>query len=202
MAVAGTTLTLGLVSSSSGGKFYSNNTCTGGNQISSVTISSGGSAATFYYKDTLAGNPLVTVTEAPGISGLTDGTQTETITQVAGTATTLTLQGPTAVAAGVCSPALSIVALDSSATEVNVSSTINITLTAGGKAGFFSDSGCSTSITTTTITSGSSRRTIYYKNNAGGGQHRICRYRKASTAILNSTLGGAALQICAETDDL
>ena len=72
-----TTISLG--SSSAGGKFYSDATCT--TQITSVVIGPGFDAGhdspSFFYKDTLAGSPLVTAS-----AGTASATQTETITKI------------------------------------------------------------------------------------------------------------------------
>src|SRR6202035_4226079 len=54
------TQTLNLASSSTGGTFYADNMCT--TAISRHTIAASGNSATFYYRDTTAGAPTLTVT--------------------------------------------------------------------------------------------------------------------------------------------
>jgi hypothetical protein len=66
--------TVGLSTSSTGGKFYSDSG--GNNQITSLTISSGQSSGNFYYKDTMTGTPTLTAAS----TGLTSATTQFTIT--------------------------------------------------------------------------------------------------------------------------
>jgi hypothetical protein len=71
---ATTDTAVALGTTSGGGTFLSG--ADGTTVISNVTISNGTSAATFYYKDSIAGNPTIT-----GSSGLlTPATQSETVT--------------------------------------------------------------------------------------------------------------------------
>ena len=53
--------TIGLGTTSSAGAFYAG--ATGGNPITSVPITAGLNSATFYYSDTQAGGPTVTVSD-------------------------------------------------------------------------------------------------------------------------------------------
>ncbi|MCW3984671.1 MAG: hypothetical protein NWE96_11890 [Candidatus Bathyarchaeota archaeon] len=57
-AITSGTTTIQLVSTSTGGKFYSNSD--GTTEITTVTINAGASTATFYYKDTGTGTPILT----------------------------------------------------------------------------------------------------------------------------------------------
>jgi len=80
-----------LSSSSSGGKFYSDSTCS--TQITTITTSaSTPSSATLYYQDSASGSPTITITDTVAPNG-DSATQTETIggTQ---SITTLTLAAP------------------------------------------------------------------------------------------------------------
>ena len=67
------TITVNLTSTSGNGKFSLNSTPW--SNIASVTIPSGNNLASFYYKDTTIGSPVITAAK----SGLTSGTQTETV---------------------------------------------------------------------------------------------------------------------------
>src|SRR5439155_16119623 len=66
-----------LSSSSTGGSFYSDATCT--TAIASATIAAASSSVSFYFKDTKAGSPLLTAVAG----GLTNATQPETINAAA-----------------------------------------------------------------------------------------------------------------------
>jgi len=67
-----------LSSTSGGGTFYSDNTCTNANAITFVTISAGNRNANFFYKDTNGGDP--TLTAADNAAVLTSATQQVHIT--------------------------------------------------------------------------------------------------------------------------
>jgi hypothetical protein len=66
-------VTVTLASSSAGGKF---GTAQFGSTTTTITISSGSNSATFWYGDTNIGTPTITLSA----SGITSGTQVETIT--------------------------------------------------------------------------------------------------------------------------
>ena len=78
----GSNTTVNLTTTSVGGAFYSNNTCT--TPITSVVISTAGNTASFFYKDANVGGPTLTA----AATGFTSANQAETITQ-ASTATTV-----------------------------------------------------------------------------------------------------------------
>jgi DNA-binding beta-propeller fold protein YncE len=84
------TETLTIMSSSAKGKFYSDNVCT--TAITTTTISTSANSATFYYTDTKAGSPTITVTGSGSFiaTGANSATQTETVTS--GTATTVDVE--------------------------------------------------------------------------------------------------------------
>ena len=67
-------ITVSLASSSTGTKIFSGTS--GGSSATSVTVTTGTSSKSFFYGDTLAGTPTITVSA----SGLTSGTQQKTIT--------------------------------------------------------------------------------------------------------------------------
>ncbi len=72
--------TVNLSTTSTFGTFYSDSA--GTIQITSVTIIFGTNSASFYYKDTMAGTPIMTGAESPD-QGWTDAVQQETITHAA-----------------------------------------------------------------------------------------------------------------------
>jgi uncharacterized repeat protein (TIGR01451 family) len=78
-----TNVTVNLTSSSSGGTFYNDAGCT--TSITSRQILTTGNTADFYYKDSKAGFPKLTATDAA--ANLTAADQTETVSQAATTTT-------------------------------------------------------------------------------------------------------------------
>ncbi len=84
-AAAATTLSLG--SNSAGTAVFA--TSPNGTPTASLTIAAGQSSASFYYGDTAAGTPLLTVS----LAGVTPATQQETITGGAATQTLVVLPG-------------------------------------------------------------------------------------------------------------
>jgi hypothetical protein len=64
--------TIALTSTSAGGEFSLS--ASPFSSVTNVTISSGSSTATFYYRDSIAGTPTITIAESPS-QGWTDGTQ-------------------------------------------------------------------------------------------------------------------------------
>jgi Bacterial Ig-like domain (group 3)/Legume lectin domain len=89
--VATADLTVNVQSSSAGGVFA---VTSGGTPVTSVTIPAGSTSATFYYGDTQAGSPAITVSA----DGLASATQTETITPAAAASITLSPASATVTA--------------------------------------------------------------------------------------------------------
>jgi len=73
---------ISLISTSSKGRFDTSATGTFSGDITSVTISKGTAVASFYYMDTTAGSPTITVAESPS-QGWTAATQVETVKSAA-----------------------------------------------------------------------------------------------------------------------
>jgi hypothetical protein len=81
------TVTLG--SSSTGTYvFYSNSDCNPGHQTTTLTINTSANSANFWYKDTKAGNPVITATATGGLAGTA---QTETVVAATPTASNSTV---------------------------------------------------------------------------------------------------------------
>lgn len=201
---AGTTVTAGqdytinLTSTSANGVFYPSAGCAT-SSIASATLSSGASTITVYYKDANSGAPLTTMSEVPS-SGLTDATQTQTINSAGGAPTKLVISGPATVTSNFCSAVFDVIVQDASSIETNATTATTVTFSGGGRATFYSDSGCTTPVASRVISNGTSRTSFYYKFNPSG-TFRICKYRKSSTGIATPTMGGNPLKICAETDE-
>lgn len=90
-----TNVTVNLTSASTGGTFYSDATCT--TPITSRVIQTTGNSADFYYKDSKAGSPKLTATDAAAT--LTAAEQTETVSQAA-TTTSINSATPSPVTFG------------------------------------------------------------------------------------------------------
>lgn len=146
--------TLNLSSTSGGGSFFGNSTCTLP-ATTTASISAGGNTATFYYKDATQGTPTLTAAEFSA-----SDTQAETVNlQLALTSGTFTR------AIGQCSPQITFETRNSSgaATGVNGSRTVNLASTSGGGT-FYSDAACTSATTTVTESNGNSSGSFYYKD--------------------------------------
>ncbi len=157
--------TISLSSSSAGGKFYvsaANCSTQTSQTITDGSTCSAGTAPSIFYRDSIAGNPTISVTA----NGNT-AQQTETIygpaTKLVFTSTAVT------VTAGVCSSALTVQSQDSSGNPSNVTSTETLTPSAAG-ASFYTDNACTTAVTASnlTIPSGSNSASFFFKDTAPG----------------------------------
>jgi len=160
--------TISLSSSSAGGKFYvsaANCSTQTSQTITDGSTCSAGTAPSIFYRDSIAGNPTISVTA----NGNT-AQQTETIygpaTKLVFTSTAVT------VTAGVCSSALTVQSQDSSGNPSNVSSAETLAPSANPTAGasFYTDNACTTAVTGSnlTIPSGSNSASFFFKDTAAG----------------------------------
>lgn len=128
-------------------------------QITSITSNCG---ASFFYTDTTAGTPTITLT------GNNTAQQTETITgpasKLAFTSTAVT------VAVGACSSALTVQSQDSAGNPSNVTSTETLSPSGPAGASFYTDNTCTTVVTGSnlTIPSGSNSASFFFKDTAPG----------------------------------
>src|SRR6266851_640986 len=160
--------TISLSSSSAGGKFYvsaANCSTQTSQTITDGSTCSAGTAPSIFYRDSIAGNPTISVTA----NGNT-AQQTETIygpaTKLVFTSTAVT------VTAGVCSSALTVQSQDSSGNPSNVSSAETLAPSANPTAGasFYTDNACTTAVTGSNlaIPSGSNSASFFFKDTAAG----------------------------------
>ncbi|MBI4543961.1 MAG: Ig-like domain-containing protein, partial [Gemmatimonadetes bacterium] len=135
--------------------------------ITQVTIAAGSSSATFYYKDLLAGSATLTASLA---SGMSIGNASYQLTVNPGSATQVTLRGPTSVTAGSVTTALTITAKDASGNPGAVTSatTFNLSSNSTGTTTFYSDGAGTTAISQATMAAGDSTATLYYKDLKAG----------------------------------
>jgi alpha-tubulin suppressor-like RCC1 family protein len=113
------------------------------------------------------------------------------ITSVPGTGS-FSVSGPSSVQLNACSSAYTLTALDSLGNAAIQSSSLSVTLVAGGSGtgALFADSGCTIPLTTTTIASGTSSETFYFKDTSSE-----ILFLTASASGMNSA--GAIVKITA-----
>src|SRR6185295_14728188 len=159
-ALAAGNITVGLATTSSAGKFYSDPLCTA--QISSNTIATGGLLSNFYWKDTTPGSPTLTLSSSA--PSLVVATQTETVIPKL----VFTSPGQNIVA-GTCSAATTVQSQDGLGLPWNASTSTTINLSTTSPSGpFFSDPACSVPISTVTLAAGASAVTFYWKDTKAG----------------------------------
>ena len=154
------------LTSNSAGTYLFNTTqgATGPTGATSITIPSGQSSATFYYGDTHAATATITA----AVSGLTSGTQQETISAgpvaqlnfttgtVSGTASNSAKVGP-----------LTVQEQDAFGNATTTALTVNLSSTSAGPYEFAATSG-GAAITSVNISAGNSTATFYYGDENSG----------------------------------
>ena len=155
----GTVLTL--TSSSATGRFSST---AQGTATTTVTVPAGSSTVSFYYGDTSAGTPTLSV----GRTGLAAATQTATITPAAAVALRITQQPATVGNNAVVTPAIIIRTIDAFGNFTAVTSPLTITLTTdkgstkGHEAGVTIPAGGSTATFDNLTLNGVGQRTLTF----------------------------------------
>jgi hypothetical protein len=162
LSAVGAATVVNTTSSAGTGAFFSDPGCTA--QVSGVLVGAGGSSGSFYFRDTTAGSPTLTLSA----SGFSSAGQTETI--VAGAAVQLAFaNGPITMTAGGCGGALTVQARDLYGNPRAVSSATVVTLSStSGTGTFYTAAGCGTATGTVTIAAGSSSATVYYGDVTAG----------------------------------
>ena len=161
------------LSNSGSGQFYSDSGCTTSN--TNFTIST--TVKTFYFKDSQS--EPITISSANNGS-LTSGTLPVTINSAP--VTRLALSGSTTPTAGTCT-AYTVTAEDSFGNSTNVGLSTVVALSANGSGAFYSDSGCSTSVTSVAITVSS--QTFYFKDTLAETVTLSASYTGLTTGTLN-----------------
>lgn len=133
--------------------------------VSQVSIPAGQSSASFYFRSTKAGSAPLTA----AATGLTSASQAETITAAPPTRMLFSTPPHTPVA-GTCSPLVSLQSVDdygnvSPVTSNNQQVSFNAQFRSSfdGQFGFYSDPGCTTSVTSLPLRAGESSVGIYYR---------------------------------------
>jgi hypothetical protein len=145
-----------LASNSTGTTFFS--ATSGGSSTTTVTIPANSSSVSFYYADTKAGGPTITVS-----GGLTGTAQNETIVAAAADRLLITSTAVSGVAAATATlGAITVERRDPFNNLVTAgSTTVNLSSNSGGVARFAATSG-GAAITTMTITNGNSNTAFFY----------------------------------------
>ena len=154
--------TVTLSTTSAGGAFYAS--MSGGSPITSALIPAGQSSVTFYYEDTIAGDP--TVTAADAALGSTP-TQTEVI--VAASANTLAItSSPLSLIVGTRG-AMTVQLEDQYGNPATATTAQTVTLSTTSVLGtFYVSQSSPTPITSVVIPAGQSGATVYYGDDAVG----------------------------------
>ena len=150
-----TSVTSLLFNNGTAGTYYSNSSCT--TTITTTSIAAGTNSTTIYFKNTTSGQSGILVATA---TGLTSAAQNVTITA---TPTKLYVNASGTMKTNSCTP-VPIYSVDVNNFFSVVGSTITVNLTTTGANVFYSDSGCTASITSTTITAATFLKTVYTKD--------------------------------------
>ena len=188
VATATSTQTVLLTTTSSAGQFRDN--ATGNTQTTFVTIASGASSANFKYNDTLAGSPVLTVTD----NALTNptATQTETVTAAAASKLVYTTTAQT-LTAGVTSGTITVQLDDPFNNVATATSTQTITLTTSSTVGQFRDNATgNTQITSVTIAIGASSASFKYNDTLAGSPVLTASDSPLTAATQTETVTAAA----------
>jgi len=172
-------LTVNFSSTSPGASFALSS---GGSPITSLTAPPGSSSGTIYYGDTVAGSPTITMSA----TGLTSGSQVETITAGAPNQLTFT-SAPvtgTASASATLGP-LTIQEQDFYGNATTAAATVTLSSTSTGK--IFAATSGGTSITTVAIAGGTSSANFFYGDS------------KSGTPTITATSPGLVLEAQTET---
>ena len=160
-ATSSSPTTVTLSSTSSKGIFAATS---GGSSVTSVTLAANQSAATFYYGDTGAGTPTITVSS----SGLTSATQTETIVAAALSVVTVTSSAFSMTATSSATQSFTVGLRDAYGNATASSSATTVTLSSTSAKGIFAATSGGSSVTQATIPANTSSLTLYYGDETAG----------------------------------
>ncbi len=188
VATSGSPTTVNLSSTSAGASFAATS---GGAAITSVTIPGSFSTATFYYGDTQAGTPTITA----AATGLTSGTQQETITALA--ATQLGVSAFTGAAGSTATNAFTVTLEDGfgNATTKASATTVNLTSNSAGTHEFAATSG-GANVTSVTLPANTASVTAYYGDQKSGSPTITAAATGLTSGTQQETItGGTATQL-------
>ncbi|HEY8207567.1 MAG TPA: hypothetical protein VIG99_08805 [Myxococcaceae bacterium] len=181
-------LTVTLAASPSNGfQIFSDASCT--TQVAAVTILTGTSTQTFYFSGSVVGP----VSLSAGATGYTSATQGETVT--AGPAAALAFSTPPqALAVATCSSIATVQTQDILGNPSTVGATTAVGLSASPISifGFYSDPGCTTSISSVTIPAGGSSASFYFMGSTVGSRTVTASSGALTSAIQVESIGAGA----------
>lgn len=152
---------ISLTSSSATMAFFSDASCATASSF--LTIAGGASAGAFYFRDTTVGTPSAIATSAT----LGSATQFEIINPAVPTKLVVITPART-VAAGACSPAVTLQSQNNNSVASVVTADTTATLTSTAGTTFYSDAACATAVTSVTLTAGTSQQSFYFRDTAVG----------------------------------
>ena len=161
-ATSGTATTVNLTSNSTGTHEFA--ATSGGTAVTSVTLPANTTSVTAYYGDEKVGTPTITA----AATGLTSGTQQETITAAAASKlifTTGAVSGTTSASATL--GPITVQEQDAFGNVSTTALTVNLTSNSAGTHEFAATSG-GAAITSVNIAAGSSTATFYYGDELSG----------------------------------
>ncbi|MGA2838450.1 MAG: hypothetical protein ABSF84_17845, partial [Acidimicrobiales bacterium] len=159
VATSGSPTTVNLTSTSAGASFSATS---GGAAITSVTIPGSYSTASFFYGDTKAGSPTVSA----GATGLTSGTQVETITALAGTQ--LGVSTFTGGAGASATNAFTVTLEDTYGNATTKAGATTVTLSTTSGTGKFAATSGGASVASVTLPANTASVTAYYGDTTAG----------------------------------
>jgi hypothetical protein len=180
--------TLALASNSAGATFYFDNACT--IPITSTMIPTSANSSTFFYKDTKAASPTITVTGSGAFAAT--ATQNETVNAAAASKLVFT-NTPVTVTAGVCSTGITVQSQDTFGNPSNPGSAEALALASSSTgATFYSNNTCAATITSTSIATVANSVTFFYKDIKAGSPAIMVTGSGAFSATVSQTETGSA----------
>ncbi len=153
-------ITVNLTSTSGGAKFAATS---GGASVTSVTLPANTQSVTAYYGDTVAGTPTITA----AATGLTSGTQIETINAGAGTQL-LVSNAFTATASNSATTAFTVTLEDTYGNPTTKASAITVNLSSTSAGTKFAATSGGASATNVTLPANTQSVTAYYADTVAG----------------------------------
>ena len=180
--------TVSLTSNSAGTESFS--LTSGGASITTVAIPANSSSATFYYGDPLAGTPTITAS----VTGLTPGTQTETVTAGAVNKLVITSTALSAKAGITANMGpITVQEQDATGNPTTTAETVSLSSSSTGPKLFAATSGGTTPITTVSIAAGSSSATFYYGDSKAGSPVITAAVSGLTSGTQTETITAAAI---------
>lgn len=148
-------------STSTGATFFADSGCS--TPTSLAPISAGSTTVTVYFRDTLAGSPLLTAASP----GYLNGTQAEGVSAAA-PARLAFASTAQVVTAGACSEPALIEVQDAFGNASPASASLVLTLAGGASVTLFSDAACASAATTVSVSPGTSSQVFHFIGNVTG----------------------------------